>query len=191
MQTCRMQKKRADREELKRMHREAGELFSKRNYAASLDLLDRLVAQFPNNPNLRFQRGLCLAKLGRTGEARKILNMLPDSIGPERLARLRRLSESQLPPLPGAESAPVPPPLPPLPNAADAQKDADPDSETFSGIGEVPRTTAFNADEQFKGKCSKCGAKMDPDDLICMDCGHVRTDTQTPAPSPGKRKSKR
>ncbi len=67
---------------------QAKRLFAERRYADALALLDTLDAAYPNTKNILYPRALCLAMLGRTGEALKVAQQLVARHGDPRAARL-------------------------------------------------------------------------------------------------------
>ena len=50
----------------------AKELFTKKRFEDTLDILNELEAAFPNTKNIMFPKALCLAKLGRFDEAHEL-----------------------------------------------------------------------------------------------------------------------
>lgn len=60
----------------KRLFKQADDLYRGKNYAAALEILDRLNAAFPDTRRIMYPRAMCLAEVGRVEEAIAICDRL-------------------------------------------------------------------------------------------------------------------
>jgi hypothetical protein len=78
-----------DEQEAKALFRQAADVYKDGDYKDALKIFDRLDAAFPNNERIMFPRARCFAKLGRTGEAVAICDVLIAQYGHKSAAELR------------------------------------------------------------------------------------------------------
>jgi hypothetical protein len=60
----------------KRLFKQADELYRGKNYAAALEVLDRLDKEFPDTHRILYPRAMCLAEVGRAEEGIAVCDRL-------------------------------------------------------------------------------------------------------------------